>query len=494
VAESEVWVAEIGTRAIYTNVIGGERVRAVSGAFYTICNPARPQECLGEFADSSSVDVAAAIEAAVSGARTWSSTTGPQRGAALFRFADLLEASKNDLGRIITLEQGKALGEAVGEVGRAAAEARFMAGEASRPTGQTFPSERAGFSCQTVSEPLGVVATICPWNFPVVTPVRKIAPALAWGNSVVFKPASLTPWSATYLMQLIERAGIPPGVVNLVTGSGAVVGEALVHDGRVNGISFTGSTNVGRSVYEGAARRLARVQLELGGKNPAVVADCDDLDGAAREIVAAAFLCSGQRCTALSRVIVTEPQADALVDRVLAHVRRIKVGNGLEQATTMGPLVSSGQLRTVEKFVRQGLESGCVQLTGGHALTDNPDQDGYFYAPTVFDRVPADSSVARDEIFGPVLPILRVRDFEEAIAIANGTHYGLAASLFTSRLDYIHEFSRRVEAGMIHINHGTASQAHVPFGGVKDSGQGAYSIGPTAREFFTNVKVVYVKW
>jgi aldehyde dehydrogenase (NAD+) len=247
-------------------------------------------------------------------------------------------------------------------------------------------------------------------------------------------------------------------------------------------------------VYEGAARHLARVQLELGGKNPAVVADCADLDTAAREIVAAAFLCSGQRCTALSRVIVTEAQADALAEHLLAHVKRIKVGDGLEQGTTMGPVVSRGQLETVDNYVRQGLESGCVRLAGGHTLTDNPDQDGYFYAPTLFDRVPQSSPVAREEIFGPVLPIIRVADFDEAVAVANGTRYGLAASLFTSRPDYIHEFSRRVEAGMIHINHGTASQAHVPFGGVKDSGQGAYSIGPTAGAFYTNVKVIYVKW
>jgi aldehyde dehydrogenase (NAD+) len=369
-----------------------------------------------------------------------------------------------------------------------------MAGEASRPAGLSFPSERAGSSCHTVSEPLGVVAAICPWNFPVVTPVRKIAPALAWGNTVVFKPASLTPWSAVYLMQLLERAGVPPGVVNLVTGAGSVVGDGLIQDARVRGITFTGSTRVGTHVYEAAARRLARVQLELGGKNPAVVVDCDDLDHAAREIVAAAFLCSGQRCTALSRVIVPEAQAGPLVERIVSHVNRITVGDGLEPATTMGPLVSEAQLRTVAEYVRQGLESGCEVLTGGHPLTDNPQQDGYYYAPTVFDHVPIDSPLAVEEIFGPVLPILRVRDFDEAIAVANGTRYGLAASLFTSRLSFVDQFARRVEAGMIHVNHGTASQAHIPFGGVKESGQGAYSIGPTAREFFTNVKAVYVKW
>jgi alpha-ketoglutaric semialdehyde dehydrogenase len=478
----------------HTNVIGGRPVPPSGGAYYSIRNPARPAEFLGEFANSTLADVDAALNAAEEAARTWAPTPGPQRGALLFRFAELLEASKSELARIITLEQGKALGESIGEVGRAAAEARFMAGEASRPMGLSFPSERPGASCYTVAEPLGIVAAICPWNFPVVTPVRKIAPALAWGNCVVFKPASLTPWSALYLMQLFERAGVPPGVVNLVTGSGSVAGDALIQDARVHGISFTGSTRVGTHVYQTAARRLTRVQLELGGKNPAVVVDCDDLDHAAREIVAAAFLCSGQRCTALSRVIVSDAQADALVERVLSHVSRIKVGDGLEPATTMGPLVSETQFRTVAEYVKQGVESGCALLAGGQPLTENPQQDGYYYAPTVFDHVRADSPLALEEIFGPVLPILRVRDFDEAIAVANGTRYGLAASLFTSRVSFIGEFTRRVAAGMIHVNHGTASQAHVPFGGLKDSGQGAYSIGPTAREFFTNVKAVYVKW
>jgi aldehyde dehydrogenase (NAD+) len=478
----------------HTNVIGGMRVPASGGAFYSIRNPARPAECLGEFADSAAADVDAAIAAAQSAAQTWAAVPGPQRGSVLFRFAELLDASKDELGRIITLEQGKALGEATGEVGRAAAEARFMAGEASRPIGLTFPSERQGATCYTAAEPLGVIAAICPWNFPVVTPVRKIAPALAFGNTVVFKPSTLTPWSAVYVMHLFERAGLPPGVVNLVTGSGSIAGEALVRDVRVNGITFTGSTKVGTHVYETAARRLARVQLELGGKNPAVVIDCADLDHAAREIVAAAFLCSGQRCTALSRVIVSSSQADALIERLLDHVARIKVGDGLEPGTTMGPLVSEAQLRSVDGYVRQGKESGAKLLTGGHVLTDDPKRDGYYYAPTVFDHVSADSTLASDEIFGPVLPILRVRDVDEAIAVANGTRYGLAASLFTARLDYVNEFARRVAAGMIHVNHGTASQAHVPFGGVKESGQGAYSIGPSAREFYTNVKAIYVRW
>lgn len=476
------------------NLIGGQWVPPSGGAFYAIHNPARPGDCLGQFADSTAEDASAAIAAAASVSRSWAETPPTQRGALLYRFAQLLDEAREELGRIITLEQGKALAEAVGEVGRAAAEARFMAGEASRPSGHCFPSERPGVTIFTTTEPIGVVAAICPWNFPVVTPVRKIAPALAYGNAVVFKPASLTPWSAVYLMQLLERAGIPPRVVNLVTGAGSVVGEVLIRDPRVRGITFTGSSRVGQHIYEGAARRLARVQLELGGKNPAVVIDCEDLDGAARDIVSAAFLCSGQRCTAVSRVLVQDGQADALVERIVAQVERIKVGDGLEPGTTMGPLVSAGQLQTVERYVTQGIQSGCVVRAGGRPLTDDPARTGYYYAPTVFDRVPAESPLAREEIFGPVLPILRVRDLDEAIGVANDTPYGLAACLFTSRTAYVDEFVRRVEAGMIHVNHGTASQAHVPFGGVKESGEGAYSIGHTAREFYTNVKAIYVKW
>lgn len=478
----------------HSNFIAGKWMAPREGGYYQICNPARPREALGEFPVSGAPDADAALTAAEAALPSWSAMPGPQRGAILFRFAELLEQAKSELGRIITLEQGKALAEATGEVGRAAVEARFMAGEASRTTGQTFPSERPGFTCSTILEPLGVVAAICPWNFPVVTPVRKLAPALAYGNTAILKPASLTPWSSVYLFDLLEKAGLPPGVANLVIGPGRAAGEAILTDDRVRGITFTGSTSVGLRIYEAAARRMARVQLELGGKNPAIVFDHDDLDGAAREIVSAAFLCSGQRCTALSRVIVSAAQADALVERLMFHIGRINVGDGLAEGTTMGPLVSRSQLETVAGYVQLGKESGCTLLFGGRTLTDDPDNDGYFHEPTLFDWVPPDSPLAQDEIFGPVLPVIRATTIEEAIRAANGTRYGLAASVFTARLSHVNEFASRIQSGMIHINHGTASQAHIPFGGVKDSGQGAYSIGPTAREFFTNIKSVYVKW
>ncbi len=478
----------------HSNYINGKWQAPEAGRRYPIRNPASPAQVLGEFPSSSGADVDAAVAAAANAATEWAEVPGPQRGALLFRFAQLLEDSRRELGRIVTLEMGKALAEAVGEVARAAAEARFAAGEASRLAGHTFPSERAGFSCSTVLQPLGVVAAISPWNFPVVTPVRKIAPALACGNTVVFKPASLTPWSAVYIVKLLEAAGFPAGVVNLLIGSGSAIGDRLVDDDRVRGITFTGSTAVGIPLYERAARRMAKVQLELGGKNPAVVFDYDDLEGAAREIVSAAFLCSGQRCTALSRVIVSYEQADELVERILAHVNRIRVGDGLDENTTMGPLVSQGQMEIVESYVRRGLDSGARLRAGGRRLVEDPDREGYFYAPTLFDAVEPGSPLAQEEIFGPVLPVIRVSGFDEAVAVANSTRYGLAAALFTARMKLAHAFIQRVQAGMIHVNHGTASQAHVPFGGVKDSGQGAFSIGHTAKEFYTNIKTVYLKW
>ncbi len=476
------------------NFINGEWQASESGRRYSIRNPAKPDQVLGEFPSSTVADVDRAVTTAAGASADWAAVPGPQRGLLLSRFAQLLEDSKRELGRIVTLEMGKPLGEAAGEVGRAATEARFAAGEASRLDGHTFASERAGYSCWSVLEPLSVVAAISPWNFPVVSPVRKIAPALACGNTVVFKPASLTPWSAVFLVRLFEAAGFPAGVVNLVIGSGGVIGDRLVDDPRVGGITFTGSTAVGVSLNQRAARRLAKVQLELGGKNPAVVVDCDDLSGAASQIVSAALQCSGQRCTALSRVIVAENQADALVEQILAQVDRIQVGDGLDAKVTMGPLSSKSQLETVEAYVRRGIETGAKLRAGGRRLVDDPDREGYFYAPTVFDHVDAGSALAREEIFGPVLPVIRVGGFEEALAVANGTRYGLAAALFTSKMAFAHAFMRTVQAGMIHVNHGTASQAHVPFGGVKDSGLGAYSIGHTAKDFYTNVKTVYVKW
>ena len=479
--------------ARHQNYIAGQWVPPADAHYYQSHNPACPWQVLGEFPRSGPADVEAALASAEAARAIWSNTLAPQRAAILLRFSQLLLDSKEELAKIITLEQGKALCESMGEVTRAAAEAAFAAGEALRLSGQTFPSERPGFTCYTVLQPVGIVVAITPWNFPVVSPVRKIAPALACGNTVILKPASLTPRSAKYITSLFENAGLPPGVLNLVIGSGEC-GEKLISDARVRGISFTGSTAVGIRIAEKVAGRMAKIQLELGGKNPAIVLQCDDLDTAAQEIVGAAFLCSGQRCTALSRVIVEESQADQLRDRLTTHIAKIRVGNGLDPQTTMGPVVSQEQMETVAAYVRKGLKDHATLVAGGRPLTENPETEGYFYAPTLFDHVPPASALAREEIFGPVLPMIRVSGPEEAFKVANSTRYGLAASLFTENPHLVNEFIQNVESGMVHVNHGTASQAHVPFGGVKDSGHGAFSIGPTVKEAFTNVKTVYIKW
>jgi aldehyde dehydrogenase (NAD+) len=479
--------------AQHQNYIAGRWVPAESGDSYQSHNPACPPQVVGEFPRSGPADVEAALASAETSRAIWNQAPAPQRAAILLRFSQLLLDSKEELARIITLEQGKALCESIGEVTRAAAEAAFAAGESVRLSGQTFPSERPGFTCYTVLQPVGVVAAITPWNFPVVSPVRKIAPALACGNTVILKPASMTPCSATYITGLFEEAGLPPGVLNLVIGSGEC-GERLISDARVRGISFTGSTAVGVRIAEKVAGRMAKIQLELGGKNPAIVVQCNDLDTAAQEIVGAAFLCSGQRCTALSRVIVEESQADQLRDRLSAHITKIRVGNGLDPQTTMGPVVSREQMETVASYVRKGLEDHATLVAGGRPLTENPETDGYFYAPTLFDHVSPASALAHEEIFGPVLPMIRVKGPEEAFEVANRTRYGLAASLFTANPHLVNEFIQHVDSGMVHVNHGTASQAHIPFGGVKDSGQGAFSIGPTVKDAFTNVKTVYIKW
>jgi acyl-CoA reductase-like NAD-dependent aldehyde dehydrogenase len=477
----------------FDNYIGGRWTPSSSTEAYAIHNPARPLSVLAEFPSSTDEDVHRAVEAAAQAQPEWARVPPSRRARLLLTLADLLDRNQEELARIITKEQGKVLRESRGEVGRAALEARFAAGEATRAYGTTLPDDTGTGYCSVVYEPLGVIAAIAPWNFPVVTPVRKIAPALAYGNTVVLKPASQTPWSSVYLARLLEQAGFPHGVVNVLIGRGAKVGDTLVDHPGVNGISFTGSTDVGRRIYTKAAERLVRVQLELGGKNPAVVVDCDDLAAATKEIATAAFTTSGQRCTALSRVIVTFEQADELVRLLTLEMRKLRIGDGLDEECTMGPLVSHRQLEQMQAYVAKGTAEGAQLVEGGKAAVDDPTTQGFFFQPTLFDHVTPDSVLATEEMFGPILPVIRVGSSHEAIEVANQTRYGLAASLFTSNLKLAQEFQLQVRAGMVHINHGTASQAHVPFGGVKESGQGAYSIGATNKDFFMNMKVVYTR-
>lgn len=491
------WIDK-NTGKTHKNFINGEWIASTGGKVYALKESALPGNNLGYFPDSTEEDVNLAVKAADEAFCSWSKTPAPTRAAILYRFVDLLEKHKEELAYILSAEQGKVLAESRGEVQRAATEARFAAGETFRVEGQTLPSENEFIRSQVIRSPIGVVAAIAPWNFPVVTPVRKIAPALAYGCTVVLKPASVTPWSSVKIMELLAEAGLPKGVVNLVIGSGSKVGDPLVKHPLVKGISFTGSTKLGVRINEIAASRLARTQLEMGGKNAALVLDYNDLETAAAQIVSAAFTCTGQRCTAISRVIVLENQAEALIEHIKLKMEDIHVGPSWAADVGMGPLINQQQYESVKQYIETGKQEGAELVYGGERLqvqdTDTNDKgEGFYLSPTLFTNVKQDMKIAKEEIFGPVLSVMEAADVNEALDIANSTEYGLAASVFTNQLEIAHELSENIDCGMIHINHGTASQAHMPFGGVKNSGFGPFSIGHSNQEFFTVLKAVYLK-
>ncbi|GGE79078.1 aldehyde dehydrogenase family protein [Nesterenkonia cremea] len=434
-------------------------------------------------------EVSRAVDAAAEAGPSWARTPARARSTILLRWAELLRENRESLAHLATAEMGKPLHESRGEVDRAAAEIEFTAGEAPRMTGQTIPGDHPDALVITERVPLGVIAAITPWNFPIVAPVRKVAPALAAGDTVVVKPAQESPLSTLAIVALLQQAGVAPGTVNVVTGKGSMAGGALVEHPGVAGVSFTGSTSVGRSIAEVAGRNLTSVQLELGGKNPAYVHSAHDLGTVADEIVSAAIQCTGQRCTAISRVLVEEEIADELVDGLASRFNALRVGPGTDPETTVGPMTSNHQRDTVAEYLRQGLAEGAQQVT-----TDRPvPESGPYHAPVLLDEVRPEMTVAQEEIFGPVLSVLRVRGVEEAVSITNNTAYGLAASVFSTDMDVAMRFLREARTGMVHVNHGTASEPHVPFGGVGGSGLGPFSIGDTARDFYTRVKVGYLR-
>lgn len=483
---------------IYMNFINGEWITSDSGKTYPLYESALPEHKLGDFPDSDKADVDRAVHAADEAFKTWKKSSAAVRAAILYRFADLLERNREELAYILSAEQGKVLAESLGEVQRAANEARFAAGEAFRVKGQTLPSENELIRSEVIRYPIGVIAAIAPWNFPVVTPVRKVAPALAYGCTVVLKPASAAPWSSVKLMELLAEAGVPKGVVNLLLGSGSKVGDPLVGHPLVKGISFTGSTELGLRINGMAASRLAKTQLEMGGKNAALVLDYNDLTYAAEQIVNAAFACTGQRCTAISRVIVLQDKAEALIDHIKEKMRNIHVGPAWADNVNMGPLIDRRQYETVMQYIETGKSEGAQLVFGGERLRLNDDREqdpheGYYVSPALFTNVQKHMKIAKEEIFGPVLVVMEAKDLDEAVDMANSTDYGLAASIFTHRLETVQDLVETIECGMIHINHGTASQIHIPFGGVKKSGFGVFSIGHSNQEFFTGMKAVYVK-
>jgi alpha-ketoglutaric semialdehyde dehydrogenase len=471
------------------NYIGGKWIPSSNNETYTRENPANIEESIIIAPNSTEEDADNAVEAAHAAFQSWSKVSSITRGKYLYRFAELLELQKNEIAELLTKEQGKPLSESLGEINKTINEVRFTAGEGSRLSGETLPSERENVNIRTLRVPKGVIAAISPWNFPLVTPLRKIAPALVAGNTVVFKPASITVATGAKIVELFEQAGLPDGVLNLVIGSGRRVGNQIVTHPKVRGITFTGSTSVGSNIYEQASKRLVQVQLEMGGKNAAIIYDYPDIENAINQIVPAAFAATGQRCTSISRVIVSKHDLGRVLTALKEKTEAYVIGDGLEEQTTLGPLVSREQLETTQKYVQIGLDEGATIVTGGHIA--NQQKQGYFFEPTVFANVEPDSRIAKEEIFGPILVVIAADSFSEALDISNNTEYGLAAACFTQNKSYQELFINQAQAGMIHLNNGTISESHTPFGGLKNSAVGPYSIGSTAKDFFTDLKVIY---
>ncbi len=452
-------------------------------------NPADVSEVIGLYARASADHVDQAAQAARDALPGWAGCSPQVRSDLLEAVAQELSARKDEIGRVLAWEEGKTLAEAIGETARAAQVFRFFAGEALRVAGDAIASVRPDVDVDVVREPVGVVGLITPWNFPIAIPAWKIAPALAYGNTVVFKPADLTPASAHILTQIIHNAGCPAGVFNLVMGQGSVVGNAIVSHPQVDAISFTGSVPVGRGLAVQAAQGMKKVQLEMGGKNPIVVMDDADLDIAVPAILNGAFYSTGQRCTASSRIIVQGGIHDAFVDRLTTEMLALKVGNPLDPSVQIGPVVSEKQLNGNLGYVDLAKQEG-AEVIGGQRIQS--ETDGYFQAPAVFLNATNAMRSTREEIFGPCASVIKVADFDEALASANDTEFGLSSGICTSSLKYAREFKRRSQAGMVMVNLPTAGvDYHVPFGGRKGSSHGSREQGRYAAEFYTIVKTAY---
>jgi len=477
----------------FGNLINGQWIPSITGNTFDVQNPARKDEIVSTFPASSAQDVKQAIDAAEAAFPAWSRLTPHRRGTYLARAAQLLAQRRDQAATTLVREEGKPITEARGEVDRSIALLEFYAGQASLLGGQTFPSAMDGRFLYTVRAPLGIVALITPWNFPSAIPVWKLAPALLCGNTVVLKPASLAPTSAAIVAQCLVEAGLPAGVLNLVTGGGRDVGDPLINDPRIRAISFTGSYEIGRSIIRRTADRLIRVGLEMGGKNPHIVMDDADLDRAVNDIVIGAFWSSGHKCTACSRAIVLESVCDAFVARLLKRVADIRVGDPLLPETQVGPVIDEKQLASILQYIQIGQSEGARLAAGGKRLAGGIYDAGHFISPAVFTDVTPTMRIAREEIFGPVLAVMKARNLDEAVGIANDVDFGLSAGIATRSIATAMDFVRRIDAGVIHVNNPTAGlEYQLPFGGCKASSSGYREMGTTALDFYSLVKTVYV--
>jgi aldehyde dehydrogenase (NAD+) len=458
-------------------------------------NPADVQDIVADAPSSTASEAAAACEAAARAFEGWRQTPAPVRGQILFKVQRRMEERRQELAEALTREEGKTIAESRGEIQRAINVVEFFAGEARRITGETIPSELPHNFCYTLKQPIGPVAVITPWNFPIAIPIWKIAPALVSGNTVIFKPASLTPLTAALIVEIFDECGLPPGVLNLVFGGGREVGDTIVRHPAVLAVSFTGSNDVGVGLYGAAAARGIKCQCEMGGKNPIVVLGDADLELAVESTVQGAFGSTGQRCTATSRAVVVDSIADEFVARLEARTASLIVGNGLNPATNVGPSVDERQLETVLTYVDTGRTEGARLVRGGERVRHDGLDRGYCVAPAIFDHVDANMRIAQEEIFGPVLSLIRVPDNPSALSIANNVRFGLSASVYTNDVGAMFRFVDRLDAGIVHVNSPTVGgEAHIPFGGMKATGVGLREMGRVAIDFYTELKVVYVDY
>jgi len=472
----------------HDNFINGEWV---PGHAYTPnLNPSNLSDIIAEYAQGDAAQVDAAVAAATAAFPAWSTGSVQARSDALDKIGSEILARKEELGRLLSREEGKTLAEGMGEAARAGQIFKFFAGECLRLSGEMLPSVRPGIGVEITREPIGVVGLITPWNFPIAIPAWKIAPALAFGNCVVLKPADLVPGCAWAIAEIISRSGIPAGVFNLVMGRGSVIGDALVNHDDIHAISFTGSVGVGRRIAERCVQTHKKVQLEMGGKNPQVVLDDANLDQAVELCTQSAFYSTGQRCTASSRLIVTEGIYPRFIEAMKARMARIKVGDALAAGTDIGPVSSQSQLDQDLEYVAIGKAEGAVLAAGGERL--KLGTDGFYMAPALFSDSDGTMRINREEIFGPVASVIRVKNYEEALATANDTEFGLSSGIATTSLKYATHFKRHSQAGMVMVNLPTAGvDYHVPFGGRKKSSYGPREQGRYAQEFFTTVKTSY---
>ena len=476
----------------FRNYIAGEWV---SGATFENRNPANIDEVVGLFVKGTASDMDAAAEAAQSALPGWSSMAAPARGGYLFKVAEILEGEFDQIAAEMTREEGKTLPEAKGEVRRAINIFRYFGGEGARMPGFLVPSERDRVHMFAIRKPVGVVGLVTPWNFPIAIPAWKMAPALICGNTLVIKPASAAPLSAWRIVEACHKAGIPKGVVNYVAGSGGTLGSALVNAKPLKAVSFTGSCEVGHWLHAEASKRALRIQLEMGGKNPTIVLADADFNSAVENVVNAAFFSTGQKCTATSRAIVEDAIYDRFVEALVERTKKLKVGNGMEAGIDIGPAVDEAQLNTDLKYIEIGRKEAGEPSVGGNRLTGGAYDKGYFVEPTLFADVTEDMTIAREEIFGPVLAVMRAKDFEDAMRIANNIPLGLSASVQTTNISRVFEFVYRMEAGLLTINLPSAGvEYQLPFGGTKDSSFGPKEQGPAALEFYSDYKTVYLKY